>query len=306
MGRRGSGRRTRRSARARYLARRVRTSYWRPGCNYLEAIVKALRKVKLRDGDIVVVSEKAISVAEGNIVDESGIRPSLLARLIAKYWMRLVWGYLLGVLSGLSRRTLYNLRNYPLELGARHKELALRLTSPLQALSFGSEGGIDGSNLPYSYVALPLRDPQAVAERIRSYIRERLGRDVVVVISDSDRCYSWRSFHITPRPTAVKGIKSAGGFLTYVICNFLKLRSHPTPVAVAGGDFSIEELLTVTAIAERLRGHGAGRDVWEMARRFGTSLDGVTWEMLESIPHYPIVVVRRIPRKRAERKKLGG
>jgi len=33
--------------------------------------------------------------------------------------------------------------------------------------------------------------------------------------------------------------------------------------------------------------------VWDMARRFGTSLTGVTWEMLESVEHRPVVVLRR-------------
>lgn len=280
--------------RIKYLVRAVRTSYWKPGHDYVKAIIKALKRVNLRNGDIVVLSEKAISIAEGNIVDESVINPSLLARLIAKYWMRFIWGYILGILSRLSRRTLYNLRNYPLELGAKHKELVLRLTSPLQALCFGSEGGIDGSNLPYSYIALPLKNPQRIAEEIRNTIREKLRKKVVVMIVDSDRCYSWRNFHISPRPTSIKEIKSIGGFLTYTICNFLGFKSHPTPLAIAGKKLHIREILSIASVAEKVRGHGAGRDVWEMAKRFQTSLDGVTWEMLESIPHYPIVVVRRV------------
>jgi len=277
-----------------YLAKAIRTNYWKPGHDYVRTIITALKRVRLKNGDIVVLSEKAISVAEGNIVDESIIRPRLLAKLIARYWMRFIWGYVLGVLSRLTPRTLSNIRNYPLNLGAKHKELVLRLTNPLQALSFGSEGGIDGSNLPYSYVALILKNPQEITEKIRDAIGKELGRRVTVMIVDSDRCYSWKNFYISPRPTSIKEIKSIGGFLTYVICNFLKLKSSPTPLAIAGKRLHVKEMLSIASVAERVRGHGAGRDVWEMARRFGTSLDGVTWEMLESIPHYPIVVVRRV------------
>ena len=56
-------------------------------------------------------------------------------------------------------RLLVRLRNYPLESGSRHKQLALEQAGVLQALMFGSEGGIDGSNLPYAYVSLPLKTP---------------------------------------------------------------------------------------------------------------------------------------------------
>ncbi|RLE78937.1 MAG: hypothetical protein DRJ51_02395 [Thermoprotei archaeon] len=280
--------------RSRYLVRALKTPYWRPGCNYIGLIIRSLRKVNLKDDDIVIVSEKAIAVAEGNIVDESKIRPGLLARFLARIWMRIIWGYFLGVMCRMSRRTLYNLRNYPLELGARHKQLVIRTVSPLQALSFGSEGGIDATNLPYAYVSLPLKNPVEKAEKIRKAIEKSLGKRVIVMVLDSDRCYSWKSFHICPRSTFVKEIASKGGFMTYVLCNFLRLKASPTPLAIVGGKLDIGEALRIACIAEKYRGHGAGRDVWEMARRFGTELDKVTWKMLESIPHRPIVVIRKI------------
>ena len=65
-------------------------------------------------------------------------------------------------------------------------------------------------------------------------------------------------------------------------------------MAISGVDLSLEELLELAAAADRVRGHGAGRNVWEMANRFGVSLIGVTWEMLEKIPHYPLSVARRL------------
>jgi len=46
-------------------------------------LVEAIENV-VEDGDYVTVSEKAISTAIGNIVDEKTFKPSLLARLITR------------------------------------------------------------------------------------------------------------------------------------------------------------------------------------------------------------------------------
>ena len=99
-------------------------------------------------GDFVVVSEKAISTALGNMVDESRVKPNLNATLMAHFWMRLIWGYPLGILSHFGQHLLRRLRQYPLESGSRHKHVALQYAGFWQALMFGSEGGIDGSTCP--------------------------------------------------------------------------------------------------------------------------------------------------------------
>jgi F420-0:gamma-glutamyl ligase-like protein len=52
--------------------------------------------------------------------------------------------------------------------------------------------------------------------------------------------------------------------------------------------------LTITNIADRARGPGSGATVWDMAARFGVSIDAVSWEMLGKIRHKPLVIVRRI------------
>lgn len=282
----------------RYAVIPIRTRYWRPGCNYMELIVRVLRRMGVRDGDILVISEKALAVAKGNIVDESSVSPSLLSKFLARVWMRLVWGYVLGKISRLSPRTIMYLRRYPVEYGSRHKQVALKYAGILGSLCFGSEGGIDGSNLPYAYVCLPLSQADREAGAIRENIRDALGVDVSVMIVDSDRCYTWRNICVTPRPTAVEGIHSGGGVVTYVFCNLLRLRSWPTPVAYAGRRMRIEDMLKVARVADKSRGHGAGRNVWEMAERFGVPLAGVNWEMLDAVPHRPIVVALNISKRR--------
>src|SRR5271157_5032874 len=110
----------------------IETKYWRPGTNSVEETVKALKE-KVADGDFIAVSEKAISTASNNIIDESNIPPSLNAELIARFWMRTIWGFILGPLCRLRQKLLSELRGYPLDIGSRHKQLALQYCSLLQA-----------------------------------------------------------------------------------------------------------------------------------------------------------------------------
>jgi len=267
------------------------TKYWKPGENYLEAIIKGIDG-KIADGDFVAISEKAVSTALNNIVDERHVEPSLSAKLIAKYWMRIIWGYFLGPLCHFQKRLLQHLREYPIEMGSRHKRVALQHAGLLQALMFGSEGGIDGSNLAYSYVSLPLKNAEGVAIKIREQIWLRLQKKVFVMIIDTDKTYSFRNFHFTPRPKPIESIHSSGGFIFYVVGRMLKLKRNATPIAVAGCQISTEKALQIAEFANRARGFGAGRTVWDMAEKFKVGLTEVSWEMLETVKHKPIVIVR--------------
>jgi F420-0:gamma-glutamyl ligase-like protein len=275
-----------------YKALAVTTKYWRPEENYLEEIIAGVRG-KISNGDFVVVSEKAISTAISNIVNENTIKPSLSAELIAHYWMQIVWGYLLGPLCHFRERLLQYLREYPVEMGSRHKQVALQQAGLLQTLMFGSEGGIDGSNLPYAYVSLPLSNADEIAEKIRKQIQLRLGKNVLVMIVDTDKTYSFKNFHFTPRPKPMKNIHSFGGFITYVIARMFKLKKRPTPIAVVGGKINVEETLKIANIANRVRGFGSGKTVWDMVEKFKVGLTGVSWEMLETVKHKPVVIVRK-------------
>jgi F420-0:gamma-glutamyl ligase-like protein len=275
----------------RYRALALVTKYWKPRHNYLQEIIVGVEK-KIVDGDFVVVSEKAISTALDNIVDESKVRPGFCARLIAAIWMRAVWGYFLGPLCHLGEKLLRQLRRYPLEMGSRHKQVAFQHAGLFQALMFGSEGGIDGSNLPYSYVSLPLTNAEVIAEKIRTQIWALLRKKVFVMIVDTDKTYSFRNFHFTPHPRPVTGIHSFGGVISYVVGRMLRFRRRATPLAIAGCRMSIENALEIAEAANRSRGFGAGRTVWEMAGKFNVDLAGVSWEMLDRVKHKPIIILR--------------
>jgi F420-0:gamma-glutamyl ligase-like protein len=270
----------------------IATNYWKPNSNYTDKIINAIEN-KVEDGDFVVVSEKAISTASGNMVDEVTVKPSLTARGMARIWMRLVWGYPLGILVGFGPRLLKRLRNYPLESGSRHKQVALQYAGFWQALMFGSEGGIDGSNLPYSYVSLPLKNAGELAKKIQRQIWLRLKKNVCVIIADTDKTYKFRSFFFTPRPKPLKGIHSLGASTTFIVGRILKLKKSSTPLTAAGCNLLASEALKITNIADKARGPGSGATVWDMAARFHVEVNDVTWEMLQTIRHKPIVIVRK-------------
>jgi F420-0:gamma-glutamyl ligase-like protein len=283
----------------RYNALAVNTTFWKPGEDYIDNIINALKN-KVKDGDFIVVSEKAISTASGNIIDESTIKPSLNAKLLASFWMRIVWGYPLGFLCRFGQRLLRRLRNYPLETGSRHKQASLEYAGFAQALMFGSEGGIDGSNLPYSYVSLPLKNVKAVAQEIQRQIELRIKKKVCEIIVDTDKTYRFRNFLFTPRPNPMEGIHSFGGTATYIAGKALKLKKSSTPLAVAGCKLAAIEALKIANIADKARGPGSGATVWDMAARFKVQVNGVSWEMLSKIRHNPIVIIRTI----ADEKKI--
>ena len=103
----------------------VTTSFWRPGQDYLQSIARAIGE-KLHDGDFIVVSEKALSIARNNMIDESLAKPGLGAKVIAGPWMRMVWGYCLAFLCHFDEKLTRVLREYPYEMGSRHKQVALQ------------------------------------------------------------------------------------------------------------------------------------------------------------------------------------
>ncbi|MCP8310737.1 MAG: coenzyme F420-0:L-glutamate ligase [Candidatus Methylarchaceae archaeon HK01M] len=273
-----------------YMAIPIKTKYWKPGDDYIDIIKNSIID-KIEDGDMITVSEKAISVAKGRLIDERDIKPSLLARFISLIWMRYVWGYILAKICHLKLKNVYRLRRYPRNEGAAHKQVALKYAGFLQALRHGSEGGIDVSNLPFSYACLPLDDPYEEVRRIRAEIQSATGKKVCVMVVDTDMTYSWHNLHFTPLPRPIRGIVSGGGFIAYVIGRGLRLKYRATPLAVSS-DIGVDRALDISQLSHKLRKSGAGRTAWDVAERFDVGLTEVTLEMLDRVEHYPIVLIR--------------
>ncbi len=125
-------------------------------------------RAELETGDVVVVSQKAVSKAEGRVVRLADVQASERAReLAADHDPR------------------------QLEVILREATRVVRARAPLviAETSHGfvcASAGVDASNAPEpdTLVLLPV-DPDASAEAIRRTLRERTGKEVGVIVSDS-------------------------------------------------------------------------------------------------------------------------
>jgi coenzyme F420-0:L-glutamate ligase/coenzyme F420-1:gamma-L-glutamate ligase len=128
-----------------------------------------LERVELQHGDVVVVAQKAISKLEGRVVRLDDVEPSARAIEIA------------GAEGDPHR----------VEWILREAKRVVRVRAPLvicqtQHGFICASAGVDQSNTPGegTLVLLPI-DPDASAAQLRDALRERSGRDVGVLVTDS-------------------------------------------------------------------------------------------------------------------------
>ena len=124
----------------------------------------------LQEGDIVVVTQKIVSKAEGCLVSLAEVTPSPLAATFAAQW----------------------------DKDARQVEVVLQASRRIVKMDRGviiaethhgficANAGVDRSNMEGDdVVALLPPDPDASARAIRGRLREQTGVDVAVIISDT-------------------------------------------------------------------------------------------------------------------------
>jgi len=146
----------------------------RPGDDVAAVLVEAFEAQgqRFESGDVLVVTQKIVSKAEGRIVDLSTVTPSEQALEIAKVNGRDV----------------------------RQIEVALRETAKIVRLDMQrgilisetrhgficANAGVDGSNLDLATEVsmLPI-DSDVSADGIRAGVRERTGAEIAVIISDT-------------------------------------------------------------------------------------------------------------------------
>lgn len=140
-----------------------------PGDNIVELILSSPSKPKIRDGDVLIVAQKIISKQEGNIVNISTIKPSLLAVGIASEYAK----------------------------DPRVVELILEQSKRIVRLGNGviivetlngficANAGVDESNVKDNYVTLLPKNPDVSAKKLRDQIFQKTKMNVAVVISDT-------------------------------------------------------------------------------------------------------------------------
>jgi coenzyme F420-0:L-glutamate ligase/coenzyme F420-1:gamma-L-glutamate ligase len=208
----------------------------------------------LRDADVVVVAQKAVSKVEGRVVSLDGVEPSARARELAA-----------------------DRDPRQLEIVLRESARVVRARPPLVIAETPhgfvcASAGVDASNAGTSgsLVLLPL-DPDASAVRIRKGLRERAGVDVGVIVSDSFG-RAWRQ-GTTDVALGVAGLTPLLDLRGTVDATGYEL--HSTQIAVADELAAAAELVMgktrgVPAALIRgvdARGEGSGRDLVMPAER---------------------------------------
>ncbi|WP_148688965.1 coenzyme F420-0:L-glutamate ligase [Methanopyrus sp. SNP6] len=283
---------------AQYRLIPVKSRYWKVGSGTVGNALEALRGIELKDGDVLLLSEKAVAVAEGELIDERGYEPGVLARFLVVLWMRIFWGRILGPLLGplmdppMRTETIENLRNYPLKDGSRHKQMILEEFGLLHALEPASEAGCDVGNVPGYYAAPVPKSADRVARELREELRRRRDVDVSVVVGDTDKTYEILGILFTTVARAHPDIVAGTGVIGFLVGRLLAKTVGPTPIAIAG-NVSVREAIKLLDMAEDVRTKGAGRTVYDALEEVGDP-ESLDEEFLNGFDHVPIVIARPI------------
>ena len=269
-----------------YIVIPIETGYIKPNDN-LDAIINPAKEL-MEDNDYLVIAETPISVSQNRLVDESKYKPSLTAKFLTTVWSKYLWGYVFGPALKIKKRTIKNLRKLPEETKA-HKEVVLQLYGLKHALKPASEAGIDLSNAPGTYVSLLPENPEQVAKDIKSEI----GKDVCVMIIDTDATYMKNGKYFTGLPIAIEGIDADNGFFGYVKGQ-LSQNMGSTPLGCSE-KMDVETALKIANIAEDYQKSLSTemKTIHSVKAVLVTEIDEVTIEDLDSITHTPAVIIRK-------------
>ncbi len=269
-----------------YIVIPIETGYIKPNDN-LDVIIKPAMEL-MKDDDYLVIAETPISVSQGRLVDESKYKPSLTAKFLTTVWSKYLWGYVLGPALGIKKRTIANLRKLPEQTKA-HKEVVLQLYGLKHALKPASEAGIDLSNAPGTCVSLLPENPGKVAKEIK----EEIGKDVCVMIIDTDATYMKNGKYFTALPIAIDGIDADNGIFGYVKGQ-LSENMGSTPLGCSE-KIDVETALKIANLAEDYQKSLSTemKTIHSVKSVLGAEIDKVTIEDLDSITHTPAVIIRK-------------
>lgn len=269
-----------------YIVIPIETGYIKPNDD-LNVIIEPAQKL-MKDDDYLVIAETPISVAQGRLVDESKYSPSITAKFLTTVWSKYLWGYILGPALGIKQRTIKNLRKLPKETYA-HKEVILQLYGLKHALKPASEAGVDLSNAPGTYVSLLTDNPEQVAKDLKN----KIGKEVCVMIIDTDATYMKNGKYFTGLPIAIDGIDADNGFFGYVKGQ-LSENMGSTPLGCSE-KMDVETALRIANIAEDYQKSLSTemKTIHSVKEVLGTEFDEVTIDDLDSITHTPAVIIRK-------------
>jgi coenzyme F420-0:L-glutamate ligase/coenzyme F420-1:gamma-L-glutamate ligase len=143
-----------------------------PGTDLALEIFKACTQngIPIVEGDVIVIAQKAVSKAQGALVNVEEVRPSKKS-----YWLSQVTGHrpeLIDIIVSISRRIIRASR-HALIVETEHGFIC-------------ANGGVDHSNLPGSnMVSLLPKDPDEIAKQLRIRFEGLFGIAPAVIITDT-------------------------------------------------------------------------------------------------------------------------
>ncbi len=173
----------------------------KPGDDLAGLIVEAaLREADgIKDGDILVVASKVVSKAEGLLIKLDEVKPSKRAMRIARKtgedprFIQAVLDNSDRILFVLPFRRLVEKGVVDLKSFSRNPEKAEEAVARFPYTFFVERGGqiysdagLDASNHPEGVLSVPPKNPDEAARKLRKRISELTGKDVAVVISDTE------------------------------------------------------------------------------------------------------------------------
>lgn len=145
----------------------VTTREIRKGDDLVKVFLSAFKD--LQDGDVVVISQKAISKQEGRLVELAGVIPSLLAVGIAAEYEK--DPRLVEVILSETKRII-RMENRILITETKHGFVC-------------ANAGVDESNLPVGVASMLPEDPDLSASQFHTKLGEMTGKKTPVLISDT-------------------------------------------------------------------------------------------------------------------------
>jgi coenzyme F420-0:L-glutamate ligase/coenzyme F420-1:gamma-L-glutamate ligase len=123
----------------------------------------------LQDGDVIIISQKAISKQEGRVIELASVIPSLLAVGIGSEYKK--DPRLVEVILSESQR-IVRMENGIIITQTKHGFVC-------------ANAGVDESNMPHGFVSLLPENPDKSAHQFAKTIQEKAKKKVAVLISDT-------------------------------------------------------------------------------------------------------------------------
>ncbi len=171
-----------------------------PGDNLAEIIIKSVNDEigGLEDKDIIVLTSKIVSKALGRMRKLSEVKPGKKALTISARtgkdakWLQMIFDeghQILAIipLKGIIERHIIN-ASQDSQCGKElvEHEQAICVTRGKDGRIHTCDAGIDGSNHPPDIVSLLPKDPDAEARKIREQIQKLSGKQVAVILADTE------------------------------------------------------------------------------------------------------------------------